>query len=510
MLVRLVLAGLAGGVAALAFEPFAYAVALPVAIALLAGMLASLPEHHAGRRGYLLATVFGAVFMLTLLPWLHVVTPLWPLIALAEAPLIGLTGLAAAYARRPWWPLVVAAIWTTAEVVRSTWPLGGFPWGRVGFGVADSPFAGLLPWVGVTGTTFVVALLGAALGWAVVTVRVRPVPAVATTLGALALATAGAWLPLDPAGGVRDESALRVAAVQGNTPGVGLSAMAERRQVLDNHVRATQDLAAAVRRGAEPAPDLVLWPENSSDIDPFTDAAAYADVAGAAVAVDAPLVMGTAVSDGVGWRNRFQLWEADGRPTAYYDKRKAVPFGEYVPFRAVLDPIVPALEQIPRDMLPGDRPGVMELADVPVGVITCYEVAYAPLVTDLVDSGARLLAVPTNNATYMGTAQVEQQFAMARLTALATSRSVVVVSTNGVSGLVAPDGSVVERAPVRTTHVLTADVSPRVGLTPAVRWATVWTVLFTVPGAVLALAALLVLRRGRRTPAPLERVEATA
>src|SRR5690606_36843150 len=102
----------------------------------------------------------------------------------------------------------------------------------------------------------------------------------------------------------------------------------------------------------------------------------------------------------------------DGEPTDFYDKRKAVPFGEYVPLRALLEPIVPALDQIPRDMLPGERPGVMTLAGTPVGVITCYEVAYAPLVTDLVGAGAGLLAVPTNYATYMGTAQVEQQFAM--------------------------------------------------------------------------------------------------
>jgi len=511
VLVRVALAALAGGLAALAFEPFAHVVALPLALALLTGVLAGVPTRRAGRRGFWIATAFGAAYMIALLPWLHVVTPLWPLIALAEAPLIGLTGVVAtAFPRRWWWPALVAAAWTTAEVLRSTWPLGGFPWGRVGFGVVDSPFAALLPWIGVTGTTFVVALLGATLGWAAVTVRHRPVPAVGAVGTALVVATAAAWLPVDPAGGVRDEGLVRVAAVQGNTPGVGLSAMAERRQVLDNHVRATLDLAAEVDRGSTPRPDLVVWPENSSDIDPFRDAAAYAAVSGAAISVGAPLVMGTAVSEGAGWRNRFQLWEADGEPTAHYDKRKAVPFGEYVPFRSLLEPIVPALDQIPRDMLPGEDPGVMTLADIPVGVITCYEVAYAPLVTDLADSGAQVLLVPTNNATYMGTAQVEQQFAMARLTALTTSRTVVVVSTNGVSGLVAPDGSVVERAPVRTTHVLLSDVAPRVGLTPAVRLATVWTFLFTAPGAAALIGAFVLLRRGRRTPSDPAVAEARA
>ena len=62
-----------------------------------------------------------------------------------------------------------------------------------------------------------------------------------------------------------------MAAVQGNVPGEGLDAFAERRAVLTNHVQATQELAARVAAGEAPQPDLVVWPENSSDIDPYAD-----------------------------------------------------------------------------------------------------------------------------------------------------------------------------------------------------------------------------------------------
>ena len=88
----------------------------------------------------------------------------------------------------------------------------------------------------------------------------------------------------------------------------------------------------------------------------------------------------------------------------------------------------------------------------------CFEVAYDGLVRDLVDGGADVIVVPTNNATYTGTGQIEQQFAMSRLRAIETGRYVVVASTNGISGVVAPGRHVVERAPERRQAVLEQQV----------------------------------------------------
>ena len=67
-----------------------------------------------------------------------------------------------------------------------------------------------------------------------------------------------------------------IAVVQGNVPRLGLDFNAQRRAVLDYHVRETERLADDVAAGRTPRPDLVIWPENSSDIDPLEnpDAAA--------------------------------------------------------------------------------------------------------------------------------------------------------------------------------------------------------------------------------------------
>ena len=146
-----------------------------------------------------------------------------------------------------------------------------------------------------------------------------------------------------------------------------------------------------------------------------------------------------------------------------------MPFGEYIPLRSLLAPRIPALHQIPSDMVRGTRPGVLRVGPASAGVLMCFEVAYDGLLRDLVDDGADVIVVPTNNATYTGTGQIEQQFAMSRLRAIETGRYVVVASTNGISGIVAPDGHVVERAPSqRRQVVLEQSVAWCTARTPAI------------------------------------------
>ena len=84
-----------------------------------------------------------------------------------------------------------------------------------------------------------------------------------------------------------------VAAVQGNVPRLGLDFNAQRRAVLDNHVRETLRLAEDVRAGLAPQPQFVIWPEDSSDIDPFVNADAAQQIAQAAAAIGAPILVGT-------------------------------------------------------------------------------------------------------------------------------------------------------------------------------------------------------------------------
>ena len=515
-MLRLVLAAAAGIGAAVSFEPFRLVYLLPLAIALftLTCFDASL------RRGFMLGTVFGSAFMLTLLPWLQVIgVDAWIALSLFEGLFYGLLGLGtAAVLRLHWWPAWAASLWIGVEALRGTIPFGGFPWGRLAFATVDTPVDALFAYTGSAGATLAVALVGTVLAWAVASVRRAPVRAAVGLAAACLMASAGSLFALDSPAPGEAERSVTVAAVQGDVPGQGMDAFAERRAVLDNHVSATKGLAAGVSAGDTAPPDLVIWPESSTDIDPFSDPTVFADISDAVDAIGVPVLVGAMVegpepsdepsnepsNEPSEVLNQGLVWHPVTGPGERYSKTHPVPFGEYIPFRDQLARIFTRLDQIPRDMTPGTEPGLLDMAGTPIGDVICFEVAYDELFRDLVDGGAQMIVVQTNNATYMGTGQIDQQFAIARLRAIETNRFVVVAATNGVSGIVNPRGEVVQRAPTRTQDVLVESVLLRSGVTSGIRFGVWIEVLLTAVAAVTVLCGLTVNYRRRGRPvAPL-------
>ena len=459
-----------GGLALwLAFPP----AALGWSAVLGVGLLALAAWRAPVRRGLLVGLVGGIAFFGPLLEWMRVIgTDAWAGLALLCAAWLALAGAATALVTRlPLAPVWVAAVWVLQEALRSRVPLGGFPWGTLGFAQPDSAFGGWSWLAGIAMTTFAVALVGAVLAQVVVLAVRRP-PAwrpVAgwAVVGLVAVLVPVAALPLgrsDPSG-----SAV-VAVIQGGTPQTGMGAMDVRRAVLDNHVRQTMLLAEAVEAGEAARPAFVLWPENSSDIDLFADASAAAEVTAAARAIGVPILVGvvTAVpgrTDAV-W-NAGVVWDPEQGPTQLYKKNHPVPFGEYVPFRSLLTRFIDRLDRVPRDYLAGDTPGNLQIAGIEVGNVICFEIAYSDVVDAVVDGGAQLITVQTNNATYGGTSQPAQQLQISRVRAIETGRTVLVAATSGISAVIAADGTVVESLGEGEQSWLDPTVSLYDGRTPA-------------------------------------------
>ena len=500
---RTVAAALSGAAAAAAFEPFALSWLIVPAV--LGLTLAA--RGLRGRRAVLVGVAYGAAFMGVLVPWLSVIgVDAWIGLTILEASFYGLLGVALArVGRLPGWPLWAAVTWVAVDALRSAVPWGGFPWGRLAFAGVDTPLAALLSWVGPAGTSFVIALLGTGLAWLVLARPLNLRGAAVTTLLVALVAAPAAWGPAT----LSSSGEVRVAAVQGDVPGEGMDAFSERRAVLDNHVAATRALAARVEAGETERPAFVLWPENSTDIDPFEDPTVFADISAAVDEIGVPTLVGAMVRGPgpVDVENQGIVWEPGTGPSASYSKTHPVPFGEYIPMRSQLAQVFERLDQIPRDMVPGTEPGLLDLAGTTIGDVICFEVAYDDTIRNVSGGGdgpdggaadaAGMLVVQTNNATYMGTGQVEQQFAIARLRAIETGRSVVVVATNGVSGVIGADGEVLQRAPVRETAVLEAAVVQHTGVTPGIRWgAAVQWLLVAV--ALLAQVGVSVVARRQR------------
>jgi apolipoprotein N-acyltransferase len=513
-----VLAALGGLALHLSFPDTGWWPLAAVGIALLA--LAA--RGARARRGALLGLVAGLACFVPLLSWSGIFVGALPWLALAvsQAAFVALVGAALPSAwRAPGGAAgtvaAVTGLWVLQEALRARLPFGGFPWGRLAFSQADSPFAGWAALGGAPAVSAAVAAAGACLAVALVrglrahrtgTLRARAVLAVPAAVGvALALPAAGPLaLRLGQAGEPAAGRTAQVAAVQGNVPRAGLDFNAERRVVLDNQVRATLALADDVRAGRTPAPDLVLWPENSSDIDPFVNPDAYREISAAADRVGVPLLVG-AVLQGPGEyvSNAGIVWAPRSGPADIYIKRHPVPFGEYIPYRSFFRTFSDKVDLVRRDFAPGDDVGVLPLGPARVGNVICFEVAYDDLVRDTVRAGADLIVVQTNNATFGYTAESTQQLAMSRLRAIESGRAVVQISTVGVSGLVSPDGALVDRSGLFTTDVLAARLPLRTGLTVATRAGAGPEITLAALGCILVAAAGLRRRRraGSRPPA---------
>ena len=498
VLKRTALALVAGLALALAFEPVALPVLLPVGVAGFAVATRGLRA----RSGWVPGLVFGVAFYYTHIWWMRSVgTDAWLALAGIEALFYGLLGsVAAVLHRRRWWPLWLATAWVSMEVWRSGWPFSGMPWGRLSFGVVDTPVADALPYVGAIGVSFVLALGGTLLAALVLERgRARRVVAGVLVAGAalLAVPVLAPWSPT-PTGEAT------VAAVQGDVPGPGNDILYDAPGVTRNHVEATVDLARQVEQGEAPRPDFVVWPENSTASDPFRDGEIHDGIDTAVDAIGVPVLVGGLVDGGPGnVLNQGIVWDPETGPGERYTKWHPVPYGEWIPFRDFFTAQFGRLAMIPRDMLSGTRTSPLDIAGVPVADAICFDVAYDDGIYAQVENGAEMLVVQTSNATFIHTDQIDQQFAITRVRAMETGKWAVVAATNGVSGVIAPDGTVVASADPRTQEVLLERLELNDAVTPGVRLAP-WIGAACLLATGLALLAGLIPYRRRVRPAPVD------
>ena len=457
------------------------------------------------RAGFGYGLLAGLGMMVPLLWWAgEFVGPIGsiPLAALQALLVAPATAAIAVTTRIPGAPLWAALLWVSGETLRSEVPFGGFPWGKLAFGQVDGV---LLPLAAVGGTPlvgFAVALCGFSLAALVNggrSLRGRTTGRRALVAG---FAVAGVVTPLLAGVTARglvstaaEDGSVTVAAVQGNVPRAGLDFNAERRAVLDNHVRETLRLAADVRAGRVDQPDVVVWPENASDIDPYANPDAEAAIRRAVDAVGVPVLVGAVVGGGgPAPRNTVLQWEPDTGPVAEYAKRRLQPFGETMPMRDFFRIFSDQVDRAGR-FVPGENPAVLEVAaadaTMRVAVTLCYEVLFDGTVRDSILGGANLLAVPSNNATFGYTDMTYQQLAIDRFRAVEHSRSVVVPTTSGVSAIITSDGRVVDDTAMFEPATLVATVPLRSSLTISDRLGAAPQWLLTLSGIGVLLAALV-------------------
>lgn len=424
----------------------------------------------------LLGFLSGQAFYIAHIEWISLYLGPIPLIALSTLQSLyfaALAGLTAWLYRRLkpkgnsvfYFAFAAAAIWTLREFLANNFPYGGFPWSRLAMTQTDSFMSKWVFWGGMSLLTFAVALVGMLLALALLHRSGRnrmPIRSAAIAVLAIAL------IPIvTPIGITTSRTGSKViAAVQGNA-NAGLFSNVERGTILQNHIDATElvfdsELAQQV--------DLLVWPENASDLDPLRQQSAYDKITEVSSKIDAPFVFGTITRRGEESYNSTILWQPGIGPVDYYDKKQPVPFAEYVPDREFWRMFAPDLiDMVPGGYAFGVRDGIYEISDgFTAGTLICFEIAEDSILRELSEQGAEVILSQTNNADFGYSDETFQQAGIARLRAIETGRAVVNISTVGQSAIYLPSGEILSEVEWYTPAAMVESVPLYTGLTPAI------------------------------------------
>jgi apolipoprotein N-acyltransferase len=309
----------------------------------------------------------------------------------------------------------------------------------------------------------------------------------ATAVGAGVVATA-----VVVAGAVSPDGhtvgSIDVAVVQGGGPRGERSTPESGRRTFEAHMDASQDVPSGV--------DLVLWPEDIVDVKgPVLESDEGARVQALAGLLDSTLAVGVVEGYRDVFRNATVVVGPDGKELDRYDKVQRVPFGEFIPFRSLVEKVAD-ISDVPRDAAIGKGPGVVHLEGADAGVLISYEVFFSRLAGAAVRAGGELILAPTNASSYQTAQMPSLEVAAARMRAIETGRAVVQAAPTGFSGFIGPDGTVRSSTDLGEQAVLRDTVERRTGLTPYTRMGDGPVVV----GAVLALVLAWLLTR-LRSPA---------
>lgn len=462
--------GIAGGLmSSLAYPDNALWIAIFPSIALIIYAITSVSVKQSILVGFLA----GFAFYASQIPWMTVYLGPVPWLALSflEALIFALGSwaialsfsylrqLETAFTSTVSIALAIASLWTAREWLACNFPYGGFPWSRVALSQSNSPLAPWVFWGGDSLLSFVLVFITVLLmlGWRELANRNWR-----KSLTTFALIATVLVPVVTPMSNEAEAGTLKVAAVQGNAK-AGLLVVQPRGTILRNHLDASESL-----RTAKEKPELVIWPENAADSSPLANTDSKWLIEDFVSHVGAPLMLGTITERGGEIFNSSLLWQPQLGPTDWYDKKRPVAFGEFVPDREFWRLLAPDLiDLIPRSYSFGTRDGIFELPTTKVGTMICFEVAVDDISRDLVHSGATLLIAQTNNSDFGRTNESTQQLAIARLRAIETGRVVVNISTVGTSAIIYPNGTISQQLPTYQAAMMQEELPLRSSMTPA-------------------------------------------
>ena len=347
--------------------------------------------------------------------------------------------------------LIAGGLWAIFEWSQT---LGwiGVPWGRLAIGqthwLLGVQSASLF---GSCFVTFLIVTVNFLIAYAIIDQPKRKLFSLLAAAIFLANTLLGAVIY---ASDTDEEDSINIAVVQGN-----ISSQEKWSSELEQfNLKVYEEYTAA--EAAEQGADIVVWPESAL----VNDVNVYRAFLGRlARENEVTILVGAFTADEA--QNDYNSIVAVLPDGSYHDtvysKRHLVPFGEYVPMRAVFEVLIPPLTQISmleEDLMPGEGAQIMYLDGVGIGAMICFDSIYDELARDSVLSGADVLAISTNDSWFLDSAALDMHYAQAKLRAIENNRYVVRAANTGISGFITPTGESIDMLGVNERGQITAKV----------------------------------------------------
>ncbi len=332
-----------------------------------------------------------------------------------------------------------ASSFAVVELLLRTIPFTGFGWSRIGFTQYSGPLNMLYPLGGVALVSFTIAYL----------ITIRKISALLSTA---LIFTLVALFPIQ----LDHKSNLNVALIQGGVKELGLGFNSTPKEVFQRHLDLTKTLNSKF--------DLVIWPENSVDIDINMHKDVREQIISESKRLSAPILVGGVTNSTLGLQNQSMLFNP--RLTQIYTKRYLTPFGEYIPARSIAEAVSPYAKEV-RDFKGGTKEVIFGIKNATFNTLICYEILDDRLISEI---SSNFVVVQTNNATFGDTQQLEQQLNIARVRSLELSRPIAYVSTTGITSFIDSQGRIDKAVDKFDTHALTGSIQLVEGQTLAQRF----------------------------------------
>jgi apolipoprotein N-acyltransferase len=213
------------------------------------------------------------------------------------------------------------------------------------------------------------------------------------------------------------------------------------------------------RQALRQKPDIIIWPETAVFSYLTHDPQLFPRIKQLAIDARAWLIVGAPHYDLPGRAfNAMLSISPSGEVFSRYDKMQLVPFGEYLPFRKFLFPVLKAVGYYEHEFSPGSRSNKFLAGKMDIAPAICFESAFPDIIRRRVNKNTAFILTITNDAWFGRSAAPYAHLDAGVLRAVENRKYFVQVGNTGFTAVIDPYGRIVARSELNQRQVIMVDL----------------------------------------------------